>query len=555
MCISPASAGQQNASINTAIPNVFRIGLSLYEVFERSNRPSREGAAVFFVLADRSASMKKGLPHMTLADEHLKELDNPSLTTDERALIRCRVAADLIHAGQYEQAGETLGELWRGTGERPNVEGLGERATAEVLLQAGVLSGLIGKGKGAQEVAKDLISESAALFEGLGKPNRAADARADLAVCYWREGAYQEARAVLESAAALIEENTELKAKTVLCFAVVESSAGRYGDVLRLLTESAPLFAEGVSHRLRGIFHNELALALRRLGTAERRQDYHDRAIIEYTAAAYHFEQAGREQYAASIENNLAFLLYKLGRYPDAHKHLDRAQAVLTRLKDASTLAQVDETRTRVLIAELRYRDADRTLAGVLKTLEKGDESALLADALTLQGVIWARLWEYQRSINVLRRAAEVAETAGALLNAGQAMLTLLEEHGLSRLLPPAEVYDAYQRADVLLKDAQDAEVAARLRACARLVMRRLAETPIHEKNFSLYGAMHEYEARLIEQALEDAGGSVTKAARILGLTHQTLSSKLAGQHRQLLGKRTPPKKRLKSIIKDPSKK
>src|SRR5437763_7643943 len=106
---------------------------------------------------------------MTLADESLKELDNPSLATDERALIRCRVGADFIHAGQYEAAREALGELWKGTGERPNMEGLGERTAAEVLLQAGVLSGWLGKEKGAQEAAKDLISESAALFERLGE--------------------------------------------------------------------------------------------------------------------------------------------------------------------------------------------------------------------------------------------------------------------------------------------------------------------------------------------------------------------------------------------------
>ncbi len=63
---------------------------------------------------------------------------------------------------------------------------------------------------------------------------------------------------------------------------------------------------------------------------------------------------------------------------------------------------------------------------------------------------------------------------------------------------------------------------------------------------------MHEYEAKLIEQALEDAGGRVTKAARLLGLTHQTLTAKLEGKHRKLLAERTPPKKRLKSIIKKP---
>jgi tetratricopeptide (TPR) repeat protein len=489
---------------------------------------------------------------MTLADERLKELDSPSLTTDERALLRCRVAADLIHAWQYEKAREALGELWQGVGERPNVEGLADRTTAEVFLLAGVLSGWLGKVKGAQEAAKDLISESAALFEKLGESDRAANARADLALCYWREGAYAEARAILESASAPLKDDSHLKAKTVLCFAMVESSAGRHSDALRLLLESAPLFGEGVSHRLRSIFHNELAISLYFLGKAERRADYTDRAIIEYTAAVYHAEQAGYEQYAASIENNLAFLLYKLGRYADAHEHLDRAQIVLTRLKDARTLAQVDETRARVLMAERRYRDADRTLAGVLKTLEKGDESALLADALTVQGVVWARLRAYDASINVLRRAAEAAEAVGALTNAGQAVLTLIEEHGASKRLPPAEVYDAYLRAERLLKKTQDAEDVERLQACARIVMRRLTEPPITDKNFSFFSAVHEFEARVIGQALDAAGGNITQAGRLLGLSHQTLISILNKRHRALLAKRKPAQKRFKSIIKKP---
>src|SRR5215213_3957164 len=269
---------------------------------------------------------------MNLTDERLRELDNPALTADDRALLRAEVAADLIHKGQYEAAREAFGELWRGTGQRPNLEGLGERASAEVLLQVGVLSGWLGMVKGAQEAAKDLISESAAHFEKLGESNRAAAARADIALCYWREGAYSEARVMLGEAAALIKDDATLKAKTVLRFAIVETSAGRYSDAFHLLTESAPLFDEGVSHTLRGSFHNELALVLRRLGAAERRQDYFDRAIIEYTAAVYHAEQAGHESYLARIENNLAFLLYKFGRYHEAHAHLDRAQTIFTRL-------------------------------------------------------------------------------------------------------------------------------------------------------------------------------------------------------------------------------
>jgi tetratricopeptide (TPR) repeat protein len=396
---------------------------------------------------------------MNLADERLKELDNPSLTADERATLRAEVAADLIHRGQYEAAREALGGLWPGIGERPNVEGLGDRAAAEVLLQAGVLSGRRGKVKGVQDAAKDLISESAALFERVGETAKAAFARSDLALCHWREGAYDEARILLTRASdELADADAERRAVVLLRWVTVECAACRLHNALGILKESERILKGSENHALLGGFHNLYAVTLRRLGAVEGHGDSYDRAIIEYTAAAYHFEQARHERYVGRIENNLAFLLYKLGRYGEAHEHLDRAQMLFTRLRDAVSLAQVDETRARVLVAERRYRDAERALVGALKTFEKCDASALLAEALTVQGVIWARLWAFDASITVLRRAAEVAESVGANTSAGRAMLTLIDEHGATRRLPPAEVYEAFQKADRLMKDSQDAE-------------------------------------------------------------------------------------------------
>lgn len=60
----------------------------------------------FFMSAEKSATIKKGLPHMTLADERVKELGSLSPNRGERALLRCRAAADLIQTGQYEEARE-----------------------------------------------------------------------------------------------------------------------------------------------------------------------------------------------------------------------------------------------------------------------------------------------------------------------------------------------------------------------------------------------------------------------------------------------------------------
>ena len=80
----------------------------------------------------------------------------------------------------------------------------------------------------------------------------------------------------------------------------------------------------------------------------------------------------------------------------------------------------------------------------------------------------------------------------------------------------------------------------------------RLAGMQLHDKGFSFYAAVHDLEARLIEQALEETGGSVTKAAGVLGVPYQTLTTMLKTRHKRLQKKRKPAQKRLRSIIKKP---
>jgi tetratricopeptide (TPR) repeat protein len=391
---------------------------------------------------------------VTLADERLRELDNPSLTNNERVLLRCRVAADLTHAGQYEAARDALGELWPGVGSKPDVKKLPPVIAAEVLLRCGTLTGLLGSVRnvsGAQEKAQDLLSEAARKFKSQGRYEKASEAQCELGACYWRLGAHDEARVIMRDALKpLTDADVELKARIHIRRTLVEISENRYNEALSILKEAEPVF-ESASDALKGRWHGQKALVLRRLATAERRADYADRAVIEFTAAIYHYEQAKHERYCATNRNNVAMLLYRLGRYRDAHEHLDRAGATLLKLKDAGLLAQVDETRARVFLAEKKYGEADRVITRALKTLEKGGASALLADALIIQGIARARLGAGEDSINVLRRAMDIAEQSGALTNAGLAALTLIEEHGERRVLAESELYDLYHRADVLL--------------------------------------------------------------------------------------------------------
>ena len=59
---------------------------------------------------------------MTLAESLLRQLDDPTLSHDERVRLRCEIAAEFEHRGQYAAARDALGELWRGVGQRPALE-------------------------------------------------------------------------------------------------------------------------------------------------------------------------------------------------------------------------------------------------------------------------------------------------------------------------------------------------------------------------------------------------------------------------------------------------
>ncbi|MFN2455746.1 MAG: response regulator [Pyrinomonadaceae bacterium] len=485
---------------------------------------------------------------MSLTDKRLNQADNPNLTPDRRAVLLCRIAAEYIHQGQYENAREALGDLWRGIGEQPELRKLNTLTRAEVLLQCGVLSGWLGSAQqitGAQEKAKDLLSEALRKFQSQGKKSKVSEAQYEIGMCYWRAGAYDESRVILNEALQNLEDkDAELKAKILIRRTLVEVWTGRYHDAWSILKEAQDFF-ESCHDAIKGRWHGQMGLVFKRLASAEGRTDYYDNAIIEYTAAIYHYEQAHHKRYCGTNLNNLAFVLLKLGRYKEAHEHLDRAQKIFA--KDPGNLAQVNETRARVLIAEQRYTEADKLIEGVVRTLETGGEQALLADALTVQGIVRSQLGEHDDSIAILRRAVTTAEEAGALCNAGLAALTLVEEH--RERLSASELHNAYRRADELLKNTQDAESISRLRTVARAIMEKLSGASLSDKDFSLPAAVHAYEARFIEQALEMEDGAISRAAQRLGLKHQTLSHLLANRHKQLQPKRKPLVNRKRSIF------
>jgi len=480
-------------------------------------------------------------------------------------VLCCRLAKQLEKAGEYEAACEALSEFWPERDGLPKLDGLDEPTTAEVLLRVGALAGWLGSANPAessQETAKNLITRSSEIFDRLEQSRRVAEARGDLALCYWREGSFDEARIHLADAlACLSDSDIDLKAVLLIRAGIVEVCAQRLNQALCFYEEAAPLLEQTQDHALRGSFHNELALLFTRLGTAENREYYLDRALIESAAASFHFEQAGNHRYLARVENNVGLLFFKIGRHKEAHRHLDRARHLFLELKDVETVAQVDDTRARTLLAEGRLREAERFARSAVNTLEKGDEQALLAEALTTHGVALARMGNQTRARALLQRAIEVAETAGDLEGAGRAHLSIIEE--LSPQTSPTELTSIYQSAADLLQRSQDPSVGKRLIACARKVIETLGESVGENREavehswegFSFKEKVLDSERAIIERALRDANGSVTRAARLLGFRHhQSLISLINSRHKELLKTRTAVRKRRRHIFSKPRK-
>lgn len=491
---------------------------------------------------------------MTLTKELFHKIADPTATPDERARRRCALAKQLEMLGNYEAAREAMGEFWQGVGKRPVLNGLESRTAAEVLLRVGALTGWLGSSKqseGVQEKAKSLIYESIRIFEALPDEEKVAESQTELAGGYWREGAFDEARVMLQEALSRLDNtDSEVKAVALLRSAVVEVAAKRFNDALRIHTEAIPLFNKVHNDVLKGKFHHSFASVLSYLSETEYREEYVDRALIEYTAASYHYEQAGHARYQACVENNLGFLFGTIGKFAEAHEHLDRAQALLTTLKDSVHLAQLDDTRAKVLLAEGRIAKAEKLAQAAVQTLEKGGEQSLLAEALTTQGIALARLGRPQNAYEVLQQAVDVAEQAGDVESAGQAALTIIEE--CRSHLSEEELSEIYVRADELLGKSQNMATLKRLCACARrvLFLTHASASPEGWAGFSFRDAVRRYESHLIERALKDADGMVSRAAQLLGFKHhQSLVSLLKNRHKQLLHVRTPIVPRKRSII------
>jgi len=474
------------------------------------------------------------------------------LTPNEEALLRCEKALQLRDKGCYAGAPEALVPWWKGVGERPVTDGLHPSVAAEVLLCAGILTRWIGSRnriKESQHIAKDLISESITFYESSGDVKKIAAARAELAYCYWREGAFNEARIMFREALKRLTIEGQTRANALLGLAVVEWSDSRFDEALSILTENSSLFHRITNHTLRGTYHNQLAMLLRKLANSQNRRESFLQAVKEYEKADHQFKLAQNIVFRADVKNNLGVLLCKLGRFKDAQKYVSEARRLAVRAKEKVGIALIDDTSANIFIAQNKFKEAEAIAKNAVRVLERSGHQCLLTDALITHGIALARLKQFDRARFTFQKAIEVAHQVGALNKAGLAALTMIEE--LDELTPEAS-YAAYERASEWLSTSQSQDILLRLNAAAKKIFAKLSRE-LNEEDLSvsltnracdLHAEVLKFEGRIIRQALAQSNGSVTRAALLLGLSYQGLAYIIASRHTDLLKERSPVRRR-----------
>ncbi len=472
-------------------------------------------------------------------------------SANEEALLRCQTALAQKDREDYAAAEKTMSPFWRGVGANPNTDGLDPAATADVLMCAGILTSWIGSKNQiseAQETAKDLLTQSISIFEANRDLTKVAVAQSEIAYCYWREGAVNEARSWLQEALKRLRFEGAARARALLKLSTVEWTSGRFHEALELLNQNESLFQKITNPTIRGGYHSELAIIHRNLATTEHRMEYFRRALSEYKEAEKQFRLSHNQIYRADVINNVGFLLFKLGRLKEAHKYLNEARRLMTKFKDKARTAQVDDSRAQVLIKEARLSEAVTVARRAVSMLRKSGRICAMAEAQITYGVALARLGRTDRAQHTFRDAIAVACQINALNVAGLAALALIEE--IENLSPPT-LHAAYRQAREWLANSQSPDIKLRLADAAdRIVAGVYTElnadeaTEILTEAGGLRAKLRRYEEVVIKRALAQVNGSITHAASLLEINYQSLAYIIETRHPHLLKERTPVRRR-----------
>jgi transcriptional regulator with XRE-family HTH domain len=256
--------------------------------------------------------------------------------------------------------------------------------------------------------ARETIAAAAEAVELLTAAARPAEARRAM---YWLAAGHHlsddpaRARMILEQLLAEMsadEASPDLRVRTLVALATVESNAGESRKAISLLEEARSIGAD-LDDRRRATLLHSLAQSYRLSGDLEGAI----RTAIESLAL---FRAVDGRTEAASIENELAMIYLGLGNLDAARDHARAARVDMEQDRNEIGLAHLSDTEARITLARGDLDLADEQAAAAMSLAERLHDRKALVDALLTRARIARQSGDAQTALVTLERAAREAE-------------------------------------------------------------------------------------------------------------------------------------------------
>jgi tetratricopeptide (TPR) repeat protein len=370
--------------------------------------------------------------------------------------------------------------------ETPNFNNYDEPIKAELLRLCGVYLSFYGFAqnfKDYQVRGKDLLTNAIEIFEVNKILDKAAEAKINLAFCYWNVGEVNECEAILDVVQAEFGENLLHPVYLQICInrLLIYFWSQEFAPALRIIEEiSAPMqFCADV--RLQAMFHNQA-------GIFYRADKQYDKAVFHLNEAIRFAKKANNRLYVTANLNNLAYLYKEINDFQKAFNCISQSIDEAKRIDYQGFLPHALDTKALIYLDWNKSEKAFETINQAIDYFRQGEDYRGLTDAL----------WTKVRCLLRLERAEDAFFTFAELEHIA------LEHIG---------------------------EIAAKKFA------KNLTEEVYALKHLALFDEVAEFKKARVSAALIQAKGKVSKAAKILRLkNHQALSDILNKQFPELLG-------------------
>jgi tetratricopeptide (TPR) repeat protein len=370
--------------------------------------------------------------------------------------------------------------------ETPNFSNYDEAIKAELLRLCGVFLSFYGIAqnlKNYQLRGKDLLTNAVEIFEVNKLLDKAAEAKINLAFCYWNLGEVNECEAILNFVEAEFGKNLLHPVYLQICInrLLIYFWSQDIEPALKIIEEiNVPMqFCTDV--RLQAMFNTQA-------GIFYRASKKYDKAVFHLNEAIRLAKKANNQLYVAMNLNNLAYLYKEIKDFQKAFDCISESVDKFKQIGHQGFLPHALDTKALIYLDWNKSEKAFETINEAIDCFSQGEDYRGWTDAL----------WTKVRCLIRLERAEEAFVTFAEL---------------------------------VRIAGERVGEVAVKKFA------KNLTEEVYALKHLALADEVAEFKKARVSAALLEANGKISEAAKILRLkSHQALSDILNKQFPELLG-------------------